>query len=145
MQNFRVYWTSLYMFRTIFPSIIRSSRLYTHHQVYIIQVSWLLASGHEMELHEFLLVPASKQLTNLHDIYLMVCVRCWTPDDGWKDRPKHVEWYSINSKILHLVGFTVEIHHDARSHERQISAVVGLILILFIYVRDCSSLRIFTE
>jgi len=48
MGNFRVYWISLYMFRTVFPSIIRSSRLYTQHQVYAIQVSWLHASRHEM-------------------------------------------------------------------------------------------------
>ena len=40
---------SLYMFRTVFPSIVRSSRLYIQHQVYVIQVIWLLASGHEME------------------------------------------------------------------------------------------------
>jgi len=84
---------------------------------YVIQVSWLLANGHEMELH---LVPASKYSTNLYDIYLMLCVQSWTPDDGRKDRPKHVEWYSINSKIVHLVDFTIEIYHDARSHERQI-------------------------
>jgi len=64
--------------------------------------------------------PASKQSTNLYDIYLMLCVQPWTPDDGRKDCPKHVEWYSINSKIVHLVGFTMEIYHDARSHERQI-------------------------
>jgi hypothetical protein len=94
---FLVYWISLYMFRTIFPSIIRSSRLYTQHQVYVIQISWLLASGHEMEL-QFHLVPASKQSSNLYDIYLMLCVQSWTPDDRQKDRPKHVEWYSINSK-----------------------------------------------
>jgi hypothetical protein len=60
MHNFRVYWISLYMFRTVFSSIIRSSRLYTQHQVDVIQVSWLLASGHEMEL-QFQLVPASKK------------------------------------------------------------------------------------
>jgi hypothetical protein len=30
--------------------------------------------------------------------YLMLYVQPWTPDDGRKDRPKHVEWYSINSK-----------------------------------------------
>jgi len=64
MHNFRVYWTSLYMFRTVFPSIIRSSRLWTQHQVYVIQVSWLLANGHELE-H---LVPASKQSSNLYDL-----------------------------------------------------------------------------
>jgi hypothetical protein len=64
--------------------------------------------------------PASKQSNNMYDIYLMLCVQSWTPDDGRKDRPKHVEWYSINSKIVHLVGFTIEIYHNSRSHERQI-------------------------
>jgi len=44
---FRVYWISPYMFRTIFPSIIRSPRLYIEHQVYVIQVRRLLTSGHE--------------------------------------------------------------------------------------------------
>ena len=50
----------LYMFRTVFPSIIRSLRLYIQHQVYVIQVLWLLASGNGME-SPFHLVPASKQ------------------------------------------------------------------------------------
>ena len=53
------------MFRTVFPSIIRSLRLYIQHQVFVIQVLWLLASGNEME-H---LVSTSKQqmhgLTNI--------------------------------------------------------------------------------
>jgi len=117
MHDFRVYWIPHYMFRTASPSIVRSSRLYTQHQVYVIQVCWLLASRHEMDLH---LVPASKQSTNLYDIYLMLCVHSWTLDDGWKDRLKLVEWYSINSKTVHLVGFTIEIYHDAQSHECQI-------------------------
>ena len=55
------------------------------------------------------LVPASKQSANLYDIYLVLCVESWTPDDGRKDRPKHVEWYSVKSKIVHLIGFTIEI------------------------------------
>jgi hypothetical protein len=25
--------------------------------------------------------------------YLLLYVQCWTPDDGRKDRPKHLEWY----------------------------------------------------
>jgi hypothetical protein len=49
----------------------------------------LHASGHEIEL--FHLVPASMQSTNLYDIYLMLFVQSWTPDDGRKNRPKHVE------------------------------------------------------
>jgi len=60
-------------------------------------------------MEQFHLVPASMQPQNLYDIYLMLCVQSWTPDDGRKDHPKHVEWYSVNLKIVHLVGFTVEI------------------------------------
>ena len=56
---FRVYWISLDMFRTVFPSIIKRARL-----VHI----------------------------------LMLYVQSCAPDDGRKGRPKHVEWYSINSK-----------------------------------------------
>jgi len=40
---------------------------------------------------EFHLGTASKQSMNLSDIYLMLYVQSWTPDDGRKDRPKHVE------------------------------------------------------
>jgi hypothetical protein len=98
---FRVSWILLYIFRTVFPSTIRSSRLYTQNQVhsYVIQVRWLHASGHEMRL-QFHLVPASKQSTKLYDIrvYLILYVQSWTPDDGWKDVPKYVEWYSVNLK-----------------------------------------------
>jgi hypothetical protein len=35
--------TTFYMFRTVFPSIIRSLRLYIQHQVYVMRVLWLLA------------------------------------------------------------------------------------------------------
>jgi hypothetical protein len=33
---------------------------------------------------------------NLYDIYLLLCVQCWTPDDGQSTCPKHVEFYSTN-------------------------------------------------
>jgi len=79
------------MFPTVFQSII----------------SWLLASGQEKK-PQFHLVPASKQLINLYNINLILYVQSWTHDDGRKDRPKHVKWYSINSKTVHLVGFTTE-------------------------------------
>jgi hypothetical protein len=109
MHNFRVYWISLYMFQTVFPSIIRSSRLYTQRHVYIIQVSWLHLSGHCSSISCPLACSQRSCMT-----YLMLCVQSWTPYDGRKDRPKHVEWYWINSKIVHLVGFTTEIYHNAR-------------------------------
>jgi len=49
---------TLHMFRTVFPSITRSSRLYIQQQAYVRQI---LASAYEMELMEFHLVPPSKQ------------------------------------------------------------------------------------
>jgi len=44
-----------------------------------------------------------------------------SPDDGQRNRPKHVEFYSKNKfeKLVHLVGFIIRIYHDARSPERQ--------------------------
>jgi len=54
----------------------------------------------------------------------MLCAQYWTPDDGRKDRPKHVEWYLINSKIVRLVGFAIEIYKDVRCNERQIGTSV---------------------
>jgi len=48
------------MFRTVSPPIIRSLRLYIQHQVYVIQVLWLLASKHPQ---------------NLYDVYLMLYVQ----------------------------------------------------------------------
>ena len=42
--KFIYFGTTLYMFRTLSPSIIRSLRLYIQHQVYVIQVLWLFAS-----------------------------------------------------------------------------------------------------
>ena len=59
---------------------------------------------------------------NLYDIYLLQCVQCWTPDDGQRYCPKHVELYFKNKfkKSVHLVGFIIRIYNDARSSECQI-------------------------
>ena len=45
-----------------------------------------------------------------------------TPDDGQRNCPKHVEFYSKNifEKLMHLVGFIARIYHDALSPESQI-------------------------
>ena len=56
-SNLFYFGTTLYMFRTVSPSIIRSLRLYIQHHT--IQVLWLLAS---------------KQPQNLYDTYLMLYV-----------------------------------------------------------------------
>ena len=59
---------------------------------------------------------------NLYDIYLLLCIQCWTPDDGQRTCPKHVEFYSKNKfdKLVHPVGFIVRVYHDAWSSECQI-------------------------
>jgi hypothetical protein len=44
ISNLFYFGTTLYMFRTVSPSIIRNLRLYIQHKVYVIQVLWLLAS-----------------------------------------------------------------------------------------------------
>ena len=51
----------------------------------------------------------------------MVYVIQVCPDDGQRNCPKHVEFYSKNKfeKLVHLVGFIPRIYHDARSPERQ--------------------------
>jgi len=84
------------MFRTVCPSIIRSLRLYLQHQLYVIQVLWLLTN---------------RQPQNLYG--MMLYVQLLTPDDGRTDRPKHVERCSKIKQIwgfVHLVGFTIETY-----------------------------------
>jgi len=51
----------------------------------------------------------------------LLCVQWKTADDGQRNCPKHVGFYSKNKfeKLVHLVGFIVGIYHDARSPERQ--------------------------
>jgi len=51
--------TTLYMFRTVSPSIIRCLRLYIQHQVHVIQVLWLLASKQPQNLYGMMLYVQS--------------------------------------------------------------------------------------
>jgi hypothetical protein len=76
ISNLFYFGTTLYMFRTVSPSIIRS------------QVLWLHDGGN-----------ASKQPQNLYDMYLMLYVQSYSPDDGRKDRPTHVQDSSKINKI----------------------------------------------
>ena len=71
--------------------------------VYVIQVCWQLASNPVWH------IP-------------FLCVQWKDPDDGHRNCPKHVEFYSKNKfeKLVHLVGFIIRIYYDARSPERQI-------------------------
>jgi hypothetical protein len=59
ISNLFYFGTTLYMFRTVCPSIIRSLRLYIQHQVYVIQVLWLLASRQPQNLYGMMLYVQS--------------------------------------------------------------------------------------
>jgi len=63
----------------------------------------------------------SLRASSQHNLYVLLCVQWKTADDGQRNCPKHVEFYSKNKfeKLVHLVGFIVTIYHDARSPERQ--------------------------
>jgi len=51
----------------------------------------------------------------------LLCVQWKTSDDGQRNCPKHVQFYSQNKfeKSVHLVGFIIRIYHDERSPELQ--------------------------
>ena len=49
--------TTLYMFRTVLPSIVKSLRLYIQHHT--IQVLWLLASKQPQNLYDMMLYVQS--------------------------------------------------------------------------------------
>jgi len=58
------------------------------------------------------------------NLYVLLCVQWKTPDDGQRNCPKYVEFYSKNKyeKLVQLVGFITRTFHDARSAERQIKS-----------------------
>jgi len=68
--------------------------------VHVIQVCWHLASWSCSQ-------TVSKPVWHTS----LLCVRWKTPDDGQRNCPKHVEFYSKNKfeKLMHLVGFTLRI------------------------------------
>jgi hypothetical protein len=53
-------------------------------------------------------VPASNQ-TAVSDTYLLLYVQFWTPDDGRKDRPKHVECYPKNKINLRICCILLDL------------------------------------
>ena len=54
---------------------------------------------------------ARKLSASLYDIYHCCVYSEKTPDDGQKNCPKHVEFYSKNKfeKLVHLAGFVIKI------------------------------------
>jgi len=89
----------LCMFRTFPLSTIRSFSLYTKQYI---QVCWQ---------------AVTKSVWHIPPL----CVQWKPPDDGQRNCPKHVEFYSKNKseKLVDPVSFIITICHDARSAERQ--------------------------
>ena len=58
----------------------------------------------------------------------LLCVQRKTPDDGQRNCPKYVEFYSKNKfeKLVHLVGFIIRIYHDARSPKRLVGFIIRI-------------------
>ena len=56
----------------------------------------------------------------------LLCEQWKTTDDGQRNCPKHVEFYSKikSEKLEHLVGFIIKIFGDAQSPEHQIDSDV---------------------
>jgi len=114
--------SNLFLEKTLHDSdsfCVHHQQFFTVHiaMVYVIQVCWQLSSRIRTEFHPD---PACKLSANLYDITLL-CVQWKTPDDGERNCPKHIEFYSKNKfeKLVHLLCFIIRIYHDARSPECQ--------------------------
>jgi len=89
------------MFRTVPLSIIRGFSLYT--QQWYMSYSLRAGSGRNW----FRPDPAR----NLYNIYHCCVYSENTPDDGQRNCPKHVGFYSKNKfdKVVNLVGFVIRM------------------------------------
>ena len=100
VSNLFYFGMTLYMFRTVFLSIISSSRLYIQQQTFVRKVSvWLLY------------------------------VQSSAPDDGRKDSPKHVECLLfLNINQLDALNFIISLFHACTCFEYICSLSGGQIL-----------------
>ena len=111
ISNLFYFGTTLYKFRTVSLSIIRSLRLYIQHQVYVIRVLLLLAIGNELE-H---LVPASKQVAvSVWHIPVAVCTvlnsRWWTERPSETCRVSFQKEINLRNWCIWLVLLTYLLH-----------------------------------
>jgi len=113
------------MFRTVPLSIIRRVSLST--QQWCMSYRTRAGSGRNwpcsQAVSKLVLYIPQWYMSYGHTVWHIpfLCVQWKTPDDGQRNCPKHVEFYSKNKfeKLVYLVGFVIIIYHDARSHERQ--------------------------
>jgi len=88
--------------------------------VYVIQVCWQLSAVSKPVWH----IP-------------LLCVQLKIPDDGQRNCPKHVEFYSRNKfeKLVHLVGFIIRISKGLSSAVRPLSHTCDTISMWWRYDR----------
>ena len=81
-----------------------------------------------MVCHRDLLTACSQAVSKPVWHIPLLCVQWKPPDDGQRNCPKHLQFYSKNKfeKLVHLFGLILRVCHYARSPERQIC---------FLYVR----------
>ena len=101
-----IFGIKLYMFRTVPLSIIRSFSLYRQqwYMSYRFADSKLSANLYAVCWQQ----AVSKPVWHIP----LLCLQWKTPDDGQRNCPKHVEFYSKNKfeKLVHLVSFIIRIY-----------------------------------
>jgi hypothetical protein len=77
----------LYMFQAVPPPIIRSSKLYIQHRV--------LCQTFTVTCH------CRGRVGTVQTLYR----QCWAPDDGWRNRLKHVEHFTEIKKLCNVASY----------------------------------------
>jgi len=86
VSQFIYFCKTLYMFQTVFPSIIRSSKLHIQRQAFV----------------RLLLLPAASLASLATGSSNSLYVQFWAPDDGRKTRLKHVERLTEKNKLKNI-------------------------------------------
>jgi len=104
------------MFRTVSLSNISSFSLYTQQWCMSYRFADSLQAGMDGTSWSY-----SQAVRKPIWLVPLLYVQWKTPDDGQKNCPKHVEFYSKNKvgKLVHLIGVIIRIYHDVRSSESQ--------------------------
>jgi hypothetical protein len=106
ITQYNYYCETLYMFQAGPPPIVRSSKLYTQHRVYVRLYYYLLLSWKTL--------PWQRQVVAKPDIYPMLCIQFRAPDDGRRTRLKHVERFTVIIILRNVAScwFYLKIHED---------------------------------
>ena len=88
VSQFIYFYKTLYMFQTVFPSIIRGLKLHIQRQAFVRPLT----------------LPAASLARLVPDKYLTLYVQFWAPDDGWKNSLKHVQHLTEINKLRNVAS-----------------------------------------